>query len=301
MKIVCIGHGTYDITLPVDNYPIENYKYRINKKIECGGGSAANCAYLLAKWGLNVYFVGIIGNDYYGQNVIKEFNSIGVNTEYIEKSSSVETDSSYILSNLENGSRTIITSKTSKNANLLETVNILDADYILVDGEHYETAKDVLVKNKNAVSILDAGRFSDEVIELGKMVDYLICSKEFAESFSMTNIDVNNINSLIEVYDSLKSYFKNNVIITLEEAGSFTKTNEYKLIPSIKVRPIDSTGAGDIFHGAFIYFISKNIDLEKAIYLSSITAAISTTRIGSRYSIPDLDEVRERFEEIEVI
>ena len=101
MKYVCVGHATYDTTLPVDKYPIENKKIRLSNKQECGGGPASNAAYLLAKWGCNVGFVGIVGNDYYGQCIMKEFNSIGVNTDYLEKKSGIKTDSSYIISNLE--------------------------------------------------------------------------------------------------------------------------------------------------------------------------------------------------------
>ena len=82
------------------------------------------------------------------------------------------------------------------------------------------------------------------------------------------------------------------IIITLEAKGSFTKINgKYEIIPSIKVKAIDSTGAGDIFHGAFTYFIANNYPLYDAIRLASITGGISVTRIGSRFSIPDLEEV----------
>ena len=67
--------------------------------------------------------------------------------------------------------------------------------------------------------------------------------------------------------------------------------NEYEIIPSIKVTALDSTGAGDIFHGAFTYFIANGYSLKETIHLASITGAISVTRVGSRYSIPMLQEV----------
>ena len=129
-------------------------------------------------------------------------------------------------------------------------------------------------------------------VGLPKKVTYLVCSKDFAEEFASEKADVNNINTLINIYQKLKDFFNTNIIITLEANGSFTMiNNEYKIIPSIKVKSIDSTGAGDIFHGAFTYFISNNYDLERAIRLASITGAISVTRVGSRNSIPQLQEV----------
>lgn len=303
MKFVCVGHATYDITLPVETYPIENKKHRISQKIECGGGPACNASYLLGKWNNDVSFVGVVGNDYYGQQIIKELNSIGVNTEYVEKNSSTDTDSSYILSNSSNGSRTILTTKKKDIASLDNPVDITDASYILVDGEHYITSKEVLLRNPRAISVLDAGRFTKEVVSLGQIVNYVICSKDFAESFSKMKVDYNNPQTLIEIYKVLKSFYKEQtIIITLEDKGSFTCIDgKYQIIPSINVKVVDSTGAGDIFHGAFLYFISQNLELRKAIKLSSITSAISVTKIGSRLSIPTLDEVMETYSKYEII
>ena len=301
MKYVCVGHATYDITLPLPNFPIENKKIRLENKIECGGGPASNAAYLLAKWGMDTTFVGVVGNDYYGSNIIKEFNETGVNTEYIEKNSEIATDSSYIISNLSNGTRTIITSKNKTIDELIEPVDIKDADVILVDGEHYKTAINILNNNPNAISILDAGRVNEATIELGKMVTYLICSKDFAEEFTKQKIDYNNKESIITIYETLKLYFKTNIIITLESIGSFTKIDNYELIPSIKVKVLDSTGAGDIYNGAFTYFISNNYPLKEAIRLANITVAISVTKIGSRYAIPTLDEILEMTDNVELL
>lgn len=116
-------------------------------------------------------------------------------------------------------------------------------------------------------------------------------------------VDYNNPQTLIEIYKVLKSFYKEQtIIITLEDKGSFTCIDgKYQIIPSINVKVVDSTGAGDIFHGAFLYFISQNLELRKAIKLSSITSAISVTKIGSRLSIPTLDEVMETYSKYEII
>ena len=114
----------------------------------------------------------------------------------------------------------------------------------------------------------------------------------FYKSMGFKLEDIKNIVKLPDIYKQLKAYFNNTVIITLEAAGSFTEINgECKIVPSVRVVAKDSTGAGDIFHGAITYFLGQGYDLEKAIHYSSVTSAISVTRIGSRYSIPDLEEV----------
>lgn len=291
MKAICVGHSTYDTTLPMDAYPIENFKYRIENHIECGGGPASNGAYLLAKWGIETTICSVIGADYYGERIIEEFKKIGANTKYLEMRKNHQTSSSFIIANMSNGSRTIITSKKDP-IKKLDNIVTDKADLILIDGEHPETALEVLNNNPDALSVIDAGRLTEDTLKLGKKVKYLVCSKEFAERFSKKKIDINNLNSLIEVYNELKNYFQNTVIITLEAAGSFTQIDsQYKIIPSIKVTAKDSTGAGDIFHGAITYFLGNGYPLEKAIHYASITSAISVTRIGSRLSIPKLEEV----------
>ena len=293
MKVVCVGHSTYDTTLPMDFYPTENIKYRIPKHIECGGGPASNGAYLLAKWGMNTTMLSVVGKDYYGDQIIKEFQSIGASTEYIEQKEGHGTSSSYIIANRSNGSRTIITAKSPAVRKLSHNID-LQADVILIDGEHPETAEEVLLENPSALSVIDAGRLNDDTRKSGKLVTYLVCSKEFAEEFSNSELNANDINTLINAYEQLKEYFNTNIVITLEAAGSFTVIDgEYKVIPTVKVTSIDSTGAGDIFHGAFTYFISNGYSLEDTIKYSSITSAISVTRVGSRNSIPELREVLE--------
>lgn len=292
MKVVCVGHSTYDTTLPLNGYPTENVKYRIDNHIECGGGPASNGAYLLAKWGMTVTIASIIGKDYYGDKIIEDFAKIGANIEHLEQREDYKTSSSFILANMSNGSRTIITSKKAPIRKLSSEINI-KADLILIDGEHPETAHEVLDKNPNAISVLDAGRLNEDTKLLGKKVTYVVCSKDFAEEFCNKKIPKSFDAKILEtIHQELTQYFDTKVIITLEAAGSFTKVDgKYELIPSIKVKALDSTGAGDIFHGAFTYFIGKEYPLREAIRLASITGAISVTRIGSRYSIPALSEV----------
>ena len=293
MKIVCIGHSTYDITLPVNEFPEENRKIRLSNHIECGGGPAANGAYLLAKWGMDVSLVSIVGKDYCGEKVIEEDKNMGVDTTFIEKRDDHSTSSSYIIANMSNGTRTILTSKKEPIRKLSNNIDI-KADVILIDGEHPETAYEVLENNPNAISILDAGRLNDDTKFLGKFVTYFVCSKEYAENFTNKEINIERMDRLVEIYEELNSYFDTNIIITLEEAGAFTKIDgNYEIIPSMKVKALDSTGAGDIFHGALTYFIANNYPLREAIKLSNITGAISVTRMGARYSIPILSEVLE--------
>ena len=142
--------------------------------------------------------------------------------------------------------------------------------------------------------MIDAGKCNQQIIELSKYVNYLVCSNDFAREYTGLKLDYNDINSIKKVYDKLANDFKNQIIIiTLENIGSFTKiNNEYKLVPAIKVKTIDSTGAGDIYHASLLYFISHGYNLLDAMELANISSGISVTRVGGRYSIPTLEEVK---------
>lgn len=298
MKIMCVGQSAYDITLPLDHYPIENKKVRLEQKVECGGGSASNCAYLLSKWGIETYFAGIIGNDFYGAKIKKEYDEVGVNTKYLQISDKFNTTSSYIIANTTSGTRTILTSRDKDIK--MDLVEIDEKfDFILFDGYEKEISLNLIEKNKDAITVLDAGSKKEATIELAHKVKYVVCSHDFAEEVSKVKIDYDNFDSIVEAYQALKKEFQTNIIITLESLGCFTCVNGlYKIIPSIKVKAVDSTGAGDIFHGAFIYSLANGFDLEKTMMISNITGALSVLKIGSRMSIPDFKDVEEKYNDI---
>lgn len=295
MKTLCIGHAAYDITIPMDGFPIENTKYRVTERIECGGGPASNAAYLLAKWKMESYFAGVIGNDVYGNRILKEFNDIGVHTNFLEINKDLTTTSSSIIVNKENGSRTILTYRP--NDMKMSSFDLdIKPDVILIDGQELEISKKIIIDNPDAISIIDAGRAKPEIIELAKMVNYVVCSKAFAEDVTNIKIDYNNSKTLVDVYLSLKQMFKNNIVVTLEEFGCIYEDNgNIRRMPSIKVKAKDTTGAGDIFHGAFAYGIANGYNIEKILKYANIAGAISVTRVGSRYSIPTLEEVEEKY------
>ncbi len=293
MKALCIGNASYDFTMPMETYPIENNKYRVENAIGCGGGPASNAAYLLGKWGIETFFAGVVGKDDNGRKIKEEFEKMHVSTKYLEMDSKNETTLSFIIVNGKNGSRTVFTKRSGS----MKLKKKMDAkvDLILVDGQELEASKEAIKNNPNAISMIDAGRVKSDVIELAKIVDYVVCSKTFIEEYTGIRINLYDKDSLKEIYKKTSKDFKN-LIITLESKGAlYKKDNIIKLMPSIKVKQVDSTGAGDIFHGAFAYSILNGFDIEKSIMISNITGAISVTRLGGRYSVPTLKEVKDMY------
>lgn len=291
MKVLCIGHASYDISLPVEEYPTENKKYRVNKKIECGGGPAANAAYLISKWGVETYYQGMVGKDSFGKKIIEEFKSVNVNTDYIEVNDKEDTTISFILINEKSGSRTLFNYAKERPEILHKEYDFIP-DIIHVDGHYYEASKKAFNEFPNAIKVIDAGRTSKEVLDLCTMVDYLVCSKEFAENITNIKIDFNDLNSLENVFNKLEEMYNCTIVVTLESFGCMYKESGIlKVEKGLKVEAKDTTGAGDIFHGAFVYALSQNLPLSKCVRIANITGGLSVTNIGSKYSMPSKEEV----------
>lgn len=298
MKVLVIGHSSYDISCPVDTYPVENTKYRLDESVMCGGGPAGNAAFLLGKWGIETYYAGVVGSDDFGSKIKNELQTAGVNVDHLETNYEKPTSISFIMINKQNGSRTLF-NIAGERPNLKKHDFNMEPDVILIDGHEYAASMAALNKYPNAISIIDAGRITSELKDLCKYVKYLVCSKGFAETMTKIKVDFSNPNSLVQIYTNLKNmYPKAEIVVTLEEKGClYAINNEIKIMPGIKVTPADTTGAGDIFHGAFTYAIAKGYDLEKAVRYANITAGLSVTKIGARLSIPSLTEVSNYYNE----
>ena len=117
--------------------------------------------------------------------------------------------------------------------------------------------------------------------------------KGLAETVTGVKFDFNNPQSLVNVYNKLQNKYPNaNITITLEEHGAlYHSGNQIKIMPGLKCNAVDTTGAGDIFHGAFVYGLANNFDMDKIITLANIAGGLSVQKIGSRLSIPTLSEV----------
>ena len=293
-KIVCIGNVAYDITIPVTTFPLENTKTRIDNKIGCGGGPAATAAYLLGKWDMDVYFLGIVGNDFYGSKIKEEFKKSKVNIDYLQTSETLDTTSSVVIANTSIGTRTVLSYRNPKLH--MHSINLnFKPDIILLDGQEYEVSNKLLDEYKDTISIIDAGRVTDEIVDLCSKVNYIVCSFDFATSITGIKAKYDDKFSLIKLYRKLDQMYKAIVVVTLEEHGCLFKDNNgyINIMPSINVKAVDSTGAGDIFHGAFTYGIARNLPFKEILKLSNIAGALSVTKIGSRYSVPTKKEVKE--------
>lgn len=286
MRAMCIGNVVYDTLYIMDSFVEENNKYRVKSVVKSVGGPACTAASLLSMWGVFTYFSGVVGNDYVGKKIINELHDIRVNTKYLEVNKNISTKESVVIVNKSSSTRTILSQDLD--VNLSKKLNTF-VDLILMDGQEYDKSIELINNNLSAIKIIDAGRCTDKIVSLCKMVDYVICSISFIEEYTGIKLDLNDYSTLESIYEKARDF--KNLIITLEDKGALYKDDKIRIVPTINVNTIDTTGAGDVFHGAFSYFIMHGFDIKECITLSNIAASHSTTKIGGKNSIPSLDDV----------
>jgi len=291
MKALCIGESILEITSQMNDVVIEGNKYRLEEKIECGGGHAGNVAYLLGKWGVETYIASMMGADDAASKIKKEYENIGVKTDYIETSYDKQTGISLVLINKTNINKTLF--EIVSNSYLKKYLFAIEPDIIIADGNDFNATVQACDKFPKALSFLMVNRNNNEILELCKYVKYIVFNKDSAEEITNMKIDYDNSSSLVNLYNKLKQKYNNSeIVITLGERGAVYSVNsQIKIMPPIKMNIVDTNGAGDAFMGAFSYSIGRGFDLEKAITYATIAASMSTTKLTSRLSIPSITEV----------
>ena len=296
--ILSIGHSAYDFTYLLEAFPTENLKYSLNNGIEtvmeCGGGPAGNAAYLMGKWGAEVFYAGVIGDDPQGKAIESEFQSIGVNLSYLQWNRGGRTPFSVILANEQNGSRTLFNRTLPYPQLSIEWDSSLEWGALLIDGMELDASLKALAAYPEVPSVLDAGSLDRETEMLAPLVSHLVCSEVFAGSFTGEALDTEE--SIARAFLQLEELNTSCVVMTLGERGSvFRKDGELVVIPAMRVDAVDTTGAGDIYHGAFTFGLAAGFDLEKTIRIATIAAGLSVQKLGARVAIPAWNEVEKGF------
>jgi ribokinase len=120
---------------------------------------------------------------------------------------------------------------------------------------------------------------------------WLITPNE-TEAEAITGMEINDISSAYRAAVLIQEKGVKNVIITLGETGAYIKSQNFTgLVPGVKVTPVDTTAAGDVFNGALAVAISEGKDLQDAVVFANKAAAISVTRMGAQASAPYRNEL----------
>ncbi len=292
MKVLCIGLAAYNITSRIDSFPVEGNKYKIQEKLENGGGFAYDAAYLLANWGVETYISAIVGSDEYGNKIRKELEQNNVKTDFLETSYDRPTSVSLVLVNKSSGASTSFDLSYEK-AHIKKESWTIEPDYILGDNSEYHAFITAINRFPNKDSFVYAEKNDLETKEICKYAKYILCSLDFATAETKVSVDFNNTNTLVELYNRLLNrYPRSKIVITLGSHGALYSSNsKICIMRGLGLTPADASGSSNIFRAAFVYGVSVGYELEKCLQIANIAAGLSVEKFGNKTSIPPLNEV----------
>lgn len=283
VDVLCVGHASYDLIFSVSRQPDADEKIVADSLLSCGGGPAANAAVCVAKLGLTSAFAGYLGRDLYGDKHLQELNDYGVNTQLVMRGDSPTPLSTILVK--PDGKRCLINYKGDTQALSADALSLTEipAKVVLFDGHEPFISLPLAEKAKqaNIPTVLDAGSVHEGTLALMNRVDYLVCSEKFANQYAG---DERNALSRLAALAPV-------VVITLGERGLiWQRGNQQGALPAYPMTALDTTGAGDAFHGAFCAALAAGMDWQSQLRYASAAGALCCMQMSARLGLPGLEE-----------
>ncbi|MCY4115856.1 MAG: PfkB family carbohydrate kinase [Caldilineaceae bacterium] len=256
-----------------------------------GGGEVATALVALTRLGSTASYVGQIGDDPSGDLIATEFEQYGVDTSHLLVERGATSQTSIVLVDVESGKRTILGVPFTASEIAPDQIRpgfVEKARYLLLDGTARQAALEAARRARSAgvPVVLDADvvALDSEIEALLDLTDILIPSKSFSQRFTGTE----NVEKALE---TLRTFGASIILITLGEEGCVCYADGDTFhTPIFEVEVVDTTGAGDVFHGAFVRGLLQDWELPQTVEFAAAVAAIKCAKLGGRAGIPTAGE-----------
>lgn len=252
-----------------------------------GGGPAATAAVAAAKLGPEVDFIGRVGDDDTGNRLLAELECLGVNTRYVRRIEQARSSQSAILVD-QHGERIIINYPSPDlpvSATWLQAIDFSQWDVVLADVRWHDGAKQAftLARQAGVITVLDADVTPQDIADLVALSDHSAFSAPGLQRLTgNADADAALVNA--------QTLTKGHVYVTQGGQGCLWLENgSLHHQPGFAVSVVDTTGAGDVFHGALAVSLAQGAE---AVRFASGVAALKCTKPGGRAGIPDCDQTR---------
>ena len=297
-KILVIGSLNMDITLRMERAPEAGETLTADSMVASPGGKGANQAYAAGKLGGDVAMLGAVGQDAYGEELIANLASVGVDVSGIQKIADVPTGTAVIY--VEHTGENRIVLVTGANGRVDRAYidahmdKIASCDIVILQ---LEIPLDTVVyaakkaKGLGKTVIVDpAPAVPDIPKELWAYVDYI---KPNETELNIILTGKADGLPLDEALTQVQQLGVKNVWVTMGGHGVFFRdeNGREETIPSVRVKAVDTTAAGDTFLAAAAVSLSKGKTPAEAIVYGNRAAALAVTRPGAQQSVPTEEEV----------
>jgi ribokinase len=289
MLAVGCGLATLDLMGQVGRMPEIDDKTELTAFSLQSGGPVATALVTLARMGAQARMVGKVADDDLGRIIAADLANNGVDVRHLLRGGPGVSPLSFVAVD-QAGRRTIFHTPgvgATLAAEEWPREALADASLLLVDG-HQMAAQIVAAEQANEAGVpvlLDAGSLREGMGELLAMADYAVVSERFAAEVAPRG-------ELEDGLIELQRMGPRKVVITLGAAGSVGLDGDKVVRQSaLEVDPVvDTTGAGDVYHGAFAFAMIQRWPLERAMQLASAAAGLSCRALGGQAGLPTLAE-----------
>ena len=271
--IAVVGSAMMDLTAYADKLPEPGQTLVGNEFTTGFGGKGANQAVMAAISGAEVYFIGKVGSDVFGDAISKNFKDRGIRDNYLIRDA-LPTGVAHIWVEASGENRIIIIPGANHDINLEKALQaITEIPKLDIVIGQCEIKQEVTLaifkaaKERGATTILNPAPFESLSAELIANCDWIIPNE--SEYAAMGNVEAN-------------------ILLTEGEKGVHHLVTGVK-VPAIKVKAIDTTGAGDSFVGTFAAKLNQGAEV--AMRFGCIAAGLSVTKKGAQSSYPTYEEI----------
>lgn len=305
LDVLGLGSGCQDFLINLSALPGETGKERKIRMSWQGGGKVPSGVVASARLGGHCAIISTYGNGVYGQFQKTDFERHHVDTSHLIYDENADTMLSVPVTVLGLPDRYFYSSSVNaprENRRVI-TKEDLDADFIgsakiLLISSYGEVEQEAarMIHQAGGRVVVDADGYREGADEAAAWIDYFIPSEFYYKArYGSKGMSVE------EALRDLKARGPRCVIFTMGERGLVGLDDEGLFtLPAFTVDAVDTTGAGDVFHGAFAYCMSQDMPVREAARLSSAVSAIKCTRVGGRVGIPTMPVVKKFIETGEI-
>jgi sulfofructose kinase len=297
--VVGVGLNATDTLLVVPHFPAYGGKVPFHDEILSPGGQVASAVVTCARLGLRAKYIGTVGDDERGRVQMDSLRGSGVNLDDVQIRAGCGNQSAYIIIDQSTGERTVFWSRPECLAMAADEITenmIAGARLLHIDGHDtpaVERAASLARKHSIPVTV-DVDTIYAGFERVLPNVDYLLASSEFPARWTKEE-DPFRALALIQ-----KEYGMKVAAMTLGAHGALAlQDGHYIYSPAFVVNCIDTTGAGDVFHGAFCYAVLQDMPMGEALDFSNAMAALNCTALGARGGIQSAAEARQLMGRVE--
>jgi sugar/nucleoside kinase (ribokinase family) len=292
MRVLGVGHCTLDYIGVIDRFAEPDFKVELDQLSVQGGGSAATALVALARWGQRCEFIGKVGADERGQQILATLTGEGITVDRVVVEPHAASQVSFIMVSPKlRQKQTYFThgTVTSLRDDEVDEAALDQVSALLVDGSCPKAQRKLMsaARRRGIRTVLDTTSSSQKIADLIEFTDIVIGSERALSQ-------ITGMGDPEQMCHSLHARGVQIAVVTLGDEGcvAMSAQDERPLsIPAHEVNVLDTTGAGDVFHGAFIQGLLMELPLHKVAYMANMAAAISCAGIGGRSSIPSLQEL----------